>query len=65
MCHGLACKINRLFYQCPFYLKLYILVLFYLHRGGSMRITILPWAIILTKTHRAAVSMMAKGSIVT
>ena len=34
-------------------------------RGGSMRATILPWAIILTKAHRAAVSMMAKGSILT
>ena len=30
-----------------------------------MRATILPWAFILTKAHRAAVSMMAKGSIVT
>ena len=30
-----------------------------------MRATILPLAIILTKAHRAAVSMMAKGSIVT
>ena len=29
-----------------------------------MRISILPLAIILTKAHRAAVSMMAKGSIV-
>ena len=29
-----------------------------------MRITILPLAIILTKAHRTAVSMMAKGSIV-
>ena len=29
-----------------------------------MRATILPEAIILTKAHRAAVSMMAKGSIV-
>ena len=29
-----------------------------------MRATILPWAIILTKAHRAAVSMMAKGCIV-
>ena len=29
-----------------------------------MRVTILPLAIILTKTHRAAVSMVAKGSIV-
>ena len=26
--------------------------------------TILPWAIILTKAHRALVSLMAKGSIV-
>ena len=30
-----------------------------------MRATILPKAIILTKAHRAAVSMMAKGGIVT
>ena len=29
-----------------------------------MRATILPYAIILTKTHRAVVSMMAKGCIV-
>ena len=29
-----------------------------------MRTTILPYAIILTKDHRAAVSMMAKGCIV-
>ena len=29
-----------------------------------MRATILPKAIILTKAHRAAVSMMAKGRIV-
>ena len=29
-----------------------------------MRATILPSAIILTKAHRAAVSMMAKGCIV-
>ena len=29
-----------------------------------MRVTILPWAIILTKARRAAVSMIAKGSIV-
>ena len=29
-----------------------------------MRATILPLAIILTKAHRAAVSMMAKGCIV-
>ena len=28
-----------------------------------MRATILPWAIILTKAHRAAVSMIAKGCI--
>ena len=28
------------------------------HRGGSMRATILPKAIILTKAHRAAVSIM-------
>ena len=32
-------------------------------RGGSMRAKILPWAIILTKAHRAAVSMMVKGCI--
>ena len=30
-----------------------------------MRVTILPKAIILTKAHRAAVSVMAKGCIVT
>ena len=29
-----------------------------------MRATILPHAVILTKAHRAAVSMMAKGCIV-
>ena len=29
-----------------------------------MRATILPYAFILTKAHRAAVSMMAKGCIV-
>ena len=29
-----------------------------------MRATILPQAIILTKVHRAVVSMMAKGSII-
>ena len=29
-----------------------------------MRVKILPWAVILTNAHRAAVSMMAKGSIV-
>ena len=29
-----------------------------------MKATILPMAIILSKTHRAAVSLMAKGSIV-
>ena len=34
------------------------------HRGGSMRATILPKAIILTKARRAAFNMMAKGSIV-
>ena len=27
-----------------------------------MRVTILPYAIILTKAHRVAVSMMVKGS---
>ena len=34
------------------------------HRGGSIRATILPWASILTKAHRASVSIMAKGCIV-
>ena len=34
------------------------------HRGGSMRATILPSAIILTKACRDAVSVMAKGCIV-
>ena len=29
-----------------------------------MRATILPWAIILAKAHRAVVSIMTKGSIV-
>ena len=29
-----------------------------------MRATILPYAIIMTKAHRAAVSKMVKGSIV-
>ena len=29
-----------------------------------MKVTILPLAVILTKAHRAVVSMMAKGSIV-
>ena len=29
-----------------------------------MRVTVLPWADILTKAHRAAVSMMAKGCII-
>ena len=29
-----------------------------------MKATILPYAIILTKAHRATVSMMAKGCIV-
>ena len=29
-----------------------------------MRVKILPWAIILTKAHRAAVSIMAKGCTV-
>ena len=29
-----------------------------------MRATILPWAIILTKAHRATVSIIAKGCIV-
>ena len=33
------------------------------HRGGSMRVTILPQAIILTKACWAMVSMMAKGCI--
>ena len=34
------------------------------HGGGSMRVTILPYAVILTKAWRVAVSMMAKGRIV-
>ena len=34
------------------------------HRGGSMRATILPYAIILTKVQRATVSIMTKGCIV-
>ena len=29
-----------------------------------MRVKILPWAVILTKAHGAAVSMVAKGCIV-
>ena len=29
-----------------------------------MRVTILPYAVILTKAHSAAVSMVAKGCIV-
>ena len=29
-----------------------------------MRATILPWAVILTKAHRAVVSLMAKGCTV-
>ena len=29
-----------------------------------MRVTILPWNVILTKANRAAVSIMAKGRIV-
>ena len=29
-----------------------------------MRVTILPWTIILTKAHRAVVSITAKGCIV-
>ena len=29
-----------------------------------MRATLLPWAIILTKAHRAVVSVMTKGFIV-
>ena len=33
------------------------------HRGGSMRTTILPYAIILTKAHRVVVSIIAKGRI--
>ena len=33
------------------------------HRGGSVRVTILPYAIILTKANSAAVSIMAKGCI--
>ena len=34
------------------------------NREGSMKATILPHAIILTRAHRATVSMMAKGCIV-
>ena len=34
------------------------------HRGGSMRTTILPWAIVLSKACMAAVSMMAKECVV-
>ena len=34
------------------------------HRGGSMRVTVLPMAIIITKAHRVTGSMMAIGSIV-
>ena len=34
-----------------------------INRRGSMRATIHPSAIILTKAHRAAVSMMAEGCI--
>ena len=30
-----------------------------------MRVTMLPWAVTLTTAHRAAVSMLAKGSILT
>ena len=29
-----------------------------------MRVTILPWAVILTRARKAAVSMMAEGCIV-
>ena len=34
------------------------------HRGASMRVAILPIGIILSKAHRATVSMMAKRCIV-
>ena len=34
------------------------------HRGGSMRVTILPYAILLTKAQRVTVRMMANGWIV-
>ena len=42
--------------------RVYIRILVYKkHRGSiSMRATILPLAIILTKAHRAAVSVIAK-----
>ena len=43
---------------------LIILIYYKKHRGGSTQATILPYAIILTKAHRAAVSIMAKGCIV-
>ena len=38
--------------------------MFFEHRGGSTQATILPSCITLTKAHRAAISMMAKGCIV-
>ena len=34
------------------------------HRGDSVRAAILPWAVILTKARRDAVSTMAKPCIV-
>ena len=34
------------------------------HRGGSMRATILPWAIVLSKACRDVVSMVAKECVV-
>ena len=34
------------------------------HRGGSMKVTIHPYTIILTKAQRDAVSMIEKGRIV-
>ena len=46
---------HSLFFRVKYYNKR--------HRGGSRKVTILPSAIILTKAHRAAVSMIAKGHI--
>ena len=34
------------------------------HRAGSTRATILPYDIVLTKAHRAVVSIMTMGCIV-
>ena len=45
-------------------LNVHKLVIYKKYRGGSMSATILPYAIILTKAHRATVSMMAKRCIV-